>query len=227
MLNVGNNNRAEGPVIDLIRASDPDIVLLMEAGIDRPGQFHPLEDQYPYAAYSPGSESYDGALLYSKYPFSVERIRSSGSKGQNSLVATMQLDSEVLTLLGVQTRAPLRPGRSATLYTQLQDLAQLTAGQQGPVLLMGDLNTTPWAPTFRDFLQASGLRDGRSGFGLQITWPTYMPPLSLPIDHALVSPDISVRRFEVGPNVGSDHYPVLFEFTLGGEGAGETSAAAN
>ena len=94
-------------------------------------------------------------------------------------------------------------------------MADLIRRQDGPTMLMGDLNTTPWAPTFRDFLDSSGMRDSRGGFGLQVTWPTYLPPLLIPIDHALVSPDISVRHFEVGPSVGSDHYPLLLDFTLG------------
>jgi endonuclease/exonuclease/phosphatase (EEP) superfamily protein YafD len=226
MLNVGNNNRSEQAVIDLVRSADPDIVLLVEAGLTRRDSFQPLEEYYPYVTYSPGRESYDGALLYSKYPFTSETVRSSGARKQNSLVAKIQLGSEELTLLGVQTRAPLRPGRSSTLRTQLQEMAQLVSQQDGPTLLMGDLNTTPWAPIFQDFLRSAGMRDSRRGFGLQITWPTYLPPLSIPIDHALVSPDITVRHLEVGPNVGSDHYPVILDFTLGAAKTEDKSASA-
>jgi endonuclease/exonuclease/phosphatase (EEP) superfamily protein YafD len=228
MLNVGNNNRADMAVIDLVRSTDPDIVLLVEVGVTRQGLFQPLEERYPYTAYSPGRESYDGALLFSRFPFAVETVRSSGARKQNSLVAKIKLGAEELTLLGVQTRAPLRPGRSATIHTQLQELAVLVSEQDGPIMLMGDLNTTPWAPIFRDFLESSGMRDSRSGFGLQLTWPTYFPPLAIPIDHALVSPNISVGHFEVGPNIGSDHRPLLLDLTLGAgqdESAGEAAGS--
>lgn len=214
MLNVGNNNRNEQAVIDLVRSTDADIVLLLETGLTRVSQFQPLEDDYAYSTYSPGRESYDGALLLSKYPFTAETVRSSEARSQNYLVATIELGSEELILLGVQTRAPLRPGRSSTLNAQLQEMARLVVEQDGPTLLMGDLNTTPWAPTFRRFLRSSDMHDGRAGFGLQVTWPTFMPPLSIPIDHALVSPGMAVHDFRVGPNVGSDHYPLLLQFTI-------------
>ena len=110
LLNVGNNNHAEQAVIDLVRSTDPDIVLLAETGITRLAQFQPLEEDYAYSTYSPGRESYDGALLLSKYPFAAETVRSTEARQQNYLVATIELGPENLTLLGVQTRAPLRPG---------------------------------------------------------------------------------------------------------------------
>jgi endonuclease/exonuclease/phosphatase family metal-dependent hydrolase len=56
-----------------------------------------------------------------------------------------------------------------------------------------------------------GLRDSREGFGLQNSWPAYWPWLSITIDHCLVSRDIRLIDRKVGPDIGSDHYPVLVE----------------
>ena len=36
----------------------------------------------------------------------------------------------------------------------------------------------------------------------------------IPIDHCLHSPGIQIVRKEIGPAVGSDHYPVVVEFAL-------------
>jgi len=76
------------------------------------------------------------------------------------------------------------------------------------------MNGTPWSPFFKDFLLSSGLRDSREGFRLQPTWPTWFPPAWIPIDHALVSSSVVVHDRRVGPNVGSDHYPVIIDFSI-------------
>jgi len=42
-----------------------------------------------------------------------------------------------------------------------------------------------------------------------------VPLLGIPIDHCLVSPEIIVTKRSVGPSVGSDHYPVIIDFSIG------------
>jgi len=63
-------------------------------------------------------------------------------------------------------------------------------------------------------VQVSGLKDGRSGFGIHPTWPAQFSLMGIPIDHLLISPELSVHHFTTGPHVGSDHLPVLFSFSL-------------
>jgi endonuclease/exonuclease/phosphatase (EEP) superfamily protein YafD len=75
--------------------------------------------------------------------------------------------------------------------------------------VVGDLNVTPWSPTFRDLLQAPGLVDTARGRGLRGTWPVCLPGMRIPIDHCLVSGDLQVLDRQVGPGVGSDHFPVM------------------
>ena len=81
-------------------------------------------------------------------------------------------------------------------------------------MVVGDLNTSPWSPVFHDLLRASGLRDGRAGHGIQPTWPSLFPLLWTPIDHCLVSRGLIVQRFQRGPYVGSDHFPLIVDITL-------------
>jgi endonuclease/exonuclease/phosphatase (EEP) superfamily protein YafD len=90
----------------------------------------------------------------------------------------------------------------------------LARKRTGALVLLGDLNTTSWSPHFRDLINTAGLKDSRAGFGIQPTWPAGTPPLWIPLDHCLVSPEIKVHDRRVGPNVGSDHFPVIVEFSL-------------
>jgi len=47
------------------------------------------------------------------------------------------------------------------------------------------------------------------------------------IDHCLVSPEIAIRDRHIGPDVGSDHFPVVLDFALAGEAPVIKSRATN
>ncbi len=87
-----------------------------------------------------------------------------------------------------------------------------------PIVVMGDFNTPTWSPFFRSFLKRTGLVDA-AGTG----WPATTRfsrrfaeffHFGSPIDHILVSPSIEVRSFSLGPDVGSDHFPVVADLRL-------------
>lgn len=78
-------------------------------------------------------------------------------------------------------------------------------------ILVGDLNTTQWSPSFKLLAATAGLYDAQEGFGLQSTWPVFGIArfFGVPIDHTLVSPSIRVVDRIVGPDLKSDHLPVM------------------
>jgi endonuclease/exonuclease/phosphatase (EEP) superfamily protein YafD len=85
-------------------------------------------------------------------------------------------------------------------------------------VLAGDLNTSPWSPTNRRLLAGLGLVDTAAG-----PWPPatrLWRELGLPrqlgaaVDRIAVSRGVAVERFVVGPEIGSDHLPVLADLRL-------------
>ena len=90
----------------------------------------------------------------------------------------------------------------------------LVIHEEDPVIVLGDLNATPWSPVFKKLLGETRLVDARRGFGLRPTWPSTFPPLWIPIDHCLVSPGIEIRDFRVGPACGSDHHALVVDMAL-------------
>ena len=44
-----------------------------------------------------------------------------------------------------------------------------------PTVLIGDLNVTMWANHYKRLERASGLKNARHGFGVQPTWPLFLP----------------------------------------------------
>jgi endonuclease/exonuclease/phosphatase (EEP) superfamily protein YafD len=106
--------------------------------------------------------------------------------------------------------------RNAYLEVVAKAIAAEPAGT--PVVAMGDFNTPTWSPFFQSFLKTSGLVDA-SGTG----WPATtrfsrrfakLVHFGSPVDHILVSRNIEVKRFEVGPDIGSDHFPVFADLRL-------------
>jgi endonuclease/exonuclease/phosphatase (EEP) superfamily protein YafD len=82
-----------------------------------------------------------------------------------------------------------------------------------PVLLMGDLNCTPFSPWFPRLLERGALRDSAIGYGLTGTWTGQ--GVRLPIDHILVNERLRVLDYrEEAEWHGSDHRPVRATLAL-------------
>lgn len=106
-----------------------------------------------------------------------------------SINATLLLNGIPVTLLGTH---PLPPGSAeyARLRNdQLRAIATKVQASKGLTIVLGDLNATPW-------------------------WPAYLPIGRIPLDHCLVSPSIYVINKQLGPNVGSDHLPVVIDLEI-------------
>ena len=58
------------------------------------------------------------------------------------------------------------------------------------------------------------MSDGRRGFGIKATWPSILGPFGIPIDHCLVSDDVIVEDFRLGPSAGSDHRAVVVDLVI-------------
>ena len=97
---------------------------------------------------------------------------------------------------------------------QLAFIAELFEGREGTQVLVGDLNASMWDINYRALEDETGLRNARTGFGIVPTWPTFMPFAMIPIDHILVSDDVSVVELRSGPRIGSDHLPLIVTIAL-------------
>lgn len=95
---------------------------------------------------------------------------------------------------------------------QLTDLASVVARRpRERMILTGDFNSTPWSFGLRRADAALGLiRRDRALF----SFPTHIdrwdqPPPVLPIDHVYAGPGWRTVSIERGPDLGSDHYPLV------------------
>ncbi|MEZ4510841.1 MAG: endonuclease/exonuclease/phosphatase family protein [Chloroflexota bacterium] len=216
MLNVYTDSKHYGEVLDFLQTADPDVIVLTEVLQGWSKALEPLLATYPYTNYE-AARNFGGTVIYSRFPLAAgSSFAAISANGNGRPTALVQLDmaGQPVTIIGTHPRSPQSVGRMEERNAQMVELGSMVAQQSGSVLLLGDLNTSPWSPIFKQFLAVSGLKNGRLGFGLQATWPSFVGSLGIPIDHALVSPNIHITQFQRGPNVGSDHYPIIVDFAL-------------
>jgi endonuclease/exonuclease/phosphatase (EEP) superfamily protein YafD len=210
-LNASNGNSAR--VLQDVREADPDLLLLEEVTPAWSRQLMPLQSRYPYVIAEP-QEGCFGIMLLSAHPLENGRIVDFADTGVPTILADVYLPNGAVSLIGTHPVPPLGPAYSNSRNRQLAALPALLREQKHPVLLIGDLNTSPWSPHFAALIRESELRNSMQGFGFQPTWPAGMPFMRIPLDHVLHAPEITIHRRFVGRKNGSDHLPVIVDFSV-------------
>ncbi len=124
-------------------------------------------------------------------------------------------DGSTLQVIAIHTLPPISSGHAETADRQFEWAADTVNDHDGPRLIVGDLNATRWSAPFRGLVDRTGLRDSADGFGLRGTWPSALAVTGMiGIDHVLVSDEIRVDDRRVGPDLGSDHRPVVADLTV-------------
>jgi len=214
LMNVNTETGSPEKVAAVIKELNPDIIALEEVN-DRwlASLAVPLQ-AYPFSKAMPREDNF-GIALYSRHPFVKSEILEIGEAGVPSVIAELELPSGRFTVIATH---PLPPGGSEYSRLRNDQLASLPAvvkwATNSPVLLLGDLNATPWCPYFKRLLRESGLRDSSQGKGVLPSWPTYLPFMLIPIDHCLYTTGIYIQKKVLGPKTGSDHYPLAVDFIL-------------
>jgi len=211
--NVLTSNASHERVIRLIHESEADVVFLMEVNERWVRALDPLQSEYPHWHARPREDNFGVAFL-SRVPLAEAEIMPS-PKGRVPFVRVrLEREGRTVTLFGLHTLPPVSRRAAGIRNEQMAEAALHVREGNDPVIVVGDLNMTSWSPAFRRFVRDTGLRDSRRGFGVQPTWPAFNPVLRVPIDHCLVSAKIVVRDRQVGPAVGSDHFPILIDVVV-------------
>lgn len=218
--NVLTSNQNKSSVLDFLKQSEADLILLMEVDGRWSEAIRTLESIYPFQLHEPREDNFGIALL-SKHPWKDAKRIEFGDAEIPSIEAFFEFNEKQLYFIGTHPLPPTGPEYSRSRNMHFVQLANRIreADHALPTVVIGDLNCTPWSPYFRKLLAESQLRDSRNGFGNQPSWPTsakisMFGTMRIPIDHALVSRDITVVNRRVGPFVGSDHFPIIVDLGL-------------
>lgn len=211
--NVFYRNRNLAGIADYLQHVDADAVALQEL---EPPQARQLEalllPSYPHVS-APAQNPY-GAIIFSRWPIAYGETIQLVPGGARIAKTTIDWRGHPVTLIAAHLHWPIGSRNSHLRNAELQQLALLAKTIQGPLLIGGDFNVTPWSQNFREAIDESGLQDCSQGQGLIATWPTFFALASIQIDHCLASGDWRVISVRTGPSLGSDHYPVINDFEL-------------
>jgi len=211
--NVLSSNTDHQRLFDLLDAEAPDVVLLQEVSGQWLEALDALRQTYPYS-YAEAREGNFGIALFSRMPFTSASHVDSPPLGYPTIIATLDVEGTTLHLVGTHPMIPVSRQFYADRNEQLSFIAEFIEGREGSHVLVGDLNASMWDIEYRELEDRTGLRNARVGFGIVPTWPTFMPFAMIPIDHVLVSDDISVVELRSGPRIGSDHLPLIVTIAL-------------
>lgn len=210
-LNVWFRNPDMARVAEYIEKSQADAVVLLELTEPQANLLLPLLPTYPHYHMD---TSRMGAAVFTKWPMlSAESVPLSEG---GAVAERIMIDwrGTPVTVLGVHLNWPMGPRNSDYRNRELDAVVGLGKAQRGPLLIAGDFNLTPWSEYFSDALEQSGLHDAAVGFGLARSWPAQFVPVGIRIDHCLLSRHWRARSASIGPDLGSDHLPIVAEVTL-------------
>lgn len=212
--NVSFRNRQYEALRRLIEETRPDVIGLVEVDSEWAEQLSPLYGEYPYRIVRPHDRAFGFALL-SRTPV-TEAAGSPYRRGDMNaaLLVELELGEHSIDLTLAHVMAPTSPSASALRNQQLADLSDIIRGNGlRHQVLIGDLNITPWSPYYRLVEADAGLVAGGRGDGYLGTWPTSPSILRIPIDHCLLSGGLETDSIRLGPDIGSDHLPLIIDFS--------------
>lgn len=208
-LNMWKDNAEPALVARWLGEQDADIVILLEAPIGSDVFDDALRKHYPYQ-YSCTRNGRCSTRVLSKWPALAVRHLADGDPenrgGLSALTARIDVSGAPVTIAAVHTDRPWPLGRRDRRLDQIESILR---DAKSPVVLAGDFNSAPWTVSQSRIASAAGLG---TATGTLATWPTWSSIGLLPLDQAYVSSCIGTVRAERGPEVGSDHYPLVMAF---------------
>ncbi len=202
------------PVVLAMAANEkPDVLLLLETGIEWQAAMEPLARDYPYRLSQAVPNTY-GMMLFSKLPISGA-LANRMQPGVPSAKVELTLRGGERVILNALHPEPPWPGDdSGERDAELVMVGREVRDSGRASIVMGDLNDVAWSQTSHLFKDVSGMGDPRIGRGFYPTFNAKYPLLRWPLDHLFVSPHFRISRIHVLDSVGSDHFPIYFDLCL-------------
>lgn len=221
--NVLTANRDHDSVVQQVNDSDADVVAILELGTPLHARLEKdLAATYPHRITNPQDSGNFGIGIYSRYPVSDTAKFALNIEAIKSIATTVTKNAKRYRVVATHPLPPMGKRGFHNRNDHLQQLSdRIAAYRQSnptlPMVLVGDLNLTPWSPIFSDLESKTGLKRAGRGWGMTPTWYATTEdkkaffPMGLILDHALISDDLQCLSRKVGQANGSDHRSVRVE----------------
>ena len=195
-----------------IAAADADILVLVELGQAPASRLDQLLPDYPHRVLIGQARAGDHArsIIASRYPI-LQRLPERPD-GLSTVGATVQTPVGPINVFGVHLTRPWPYQYQWGQISQVMALAErMKAAPDHPVIAAGDFNSVSSARIGKQIQSDLGLIPAPGWPG---TWPSEIPAFAgITIDQVYRSPDLALITRRLGEPTGSDHRPVITEFT--------------
>lgn len=206
--NVYQYNRAYHRTLQQIRATDPDIIFLLETDEGWAQGVKELAQDYPHQLLAPQDNTY-GLLFFSRFPLEQASVMRLVKKDIPSIEAVLCLpDGPKIKLWGLHPEPPV-PGENLYATAKDKELMQVALKVKDcrmPAVVFGDLNDVAWSHTTELFRKTSRLLDPRRGRGFYSTFSAYHWFIRFPLDYIFCSKEFGLVQMKRLPKNGSDHF---------------------
>jgi endonuclease/exonuclease/phosphatase (EEP) superfamily protein YafD len=212
--NLRSTNRDHAPFLDYVRREQPQIIVAVETYKYWMYAFNPLWSQYRVAAGCALPHECDVVILTTLAP-GKDQPQPQSARVLASLLLPEELGGGPFRVMGLHLS---RPKSGASSRPDLEEAIAVSKKLGALDIVAGDFNATPWGAALRHF--DANVPIARRTRWLA-TWPATLAnwdvkglmPIA-PIDHIYAGESWRVVDVERGPDIGSDHYPVLATFSL-------------
>lgn len=169
----------------------------------------------------PEDHSANGIALFSMHPIRSVKITRTPNARLDHLTAVINAPGGTFQVELTHPCPPV-PGWVHQREAELNQISTATTSSKWPVLVLGDLNETPFGSSWGQLLKTSGL--SAVGPLSTPTWPSQLKGIPVPqwlgirIDHMLVGTGWETGPLEVGPKITSDHRPIRAKMWLRASG---------
>lgn len=212
--NVHRHNKDPRPLVEWIARQQADVVALFEVSPAFAERLA-VDADFPYQRFEPRRDPF-GLAVISRHPMTAVSVLHDRD-GIPHMELALQWRQRTLALSAIHPMPPIEPHYRRVRDEKLQRLARKAVELGHPAIIVGDMNATPWSSAF------SGMQDQgiQRVTGLAPSWPAlFAGVMGIPIDHVLVSRHWAWIENGMGPDIGSDHFPVVARLVLQRDTAG-------
>ena len=211
-MNLRFNKPTPKTVLSLIGRINPDVITLDEVSEMWTTELGYIAGAYPYRILCPYPNRIFGVALLSKRPFAAGTAPHCEPRGAMA-IATVDFGGIPVDVAAIHLSWPWPKEQ----YWQIGELAGPISSLGETAIMAGDCNAVPWSAAVRRIAALGGLTVMPSAGPTWIhrTLPDFLRRYAgLPIDQVFSKGGVTIHSARRLEDTGSDHLPVLVEFSL-------------
>ena len=198
-----------------------DVIALQEVDGRLSDRLRAGEDGYRYRLVAEeklvtrdGWPARESITILSKFPILEHRSLRPWAQAWQVVLARLDVAAGLHPwIVAIHAPSPIYKDGLPTRDLIFEKLGEVIAGLDGPVIVVGDFNASPYTPAFRGFVDVAGLATFRR---LPASYPARVGGLGVPIDHVL-GRGVRIAELHALRPIGSDHRPLAATIILSTE----------